>query len=242
MDARAAANKSKVAIQSDVHTYIGHVDMMFGNNKDSGFFPVGELAEAKQFRSGFAMAQTVAPTFPVLTAALSHFEYRAIESESEGAGSLAFEAVSHESANLLQISLQVGALNVHWLADASARELRLAMDEWNRAGKAAFALWLPDGAPSNCLFGTLELQSSFEPKSVLPGSREGKSPDTWDVLKAIIAIGNALQDAGAEQLGISNNREAVNILMTNHIKKVVHHMSVSMSSDFLAERASGTVH
>jgi hypothetical protein len=238
----AAGNSSVVVFRSELSHVQRAINIMYGNNKESGLFPVGELAAAKQFQSGFAMARRVAPGFPVLTATLGHFEYRAIESEAVTAGTFALEVVSHPSADLLKISLQVGGLRVHWLADESASELREAMEKWERAGKAAFALWLPDGAPCNCLFGALELSESFEAKSVMTSNRKTKTAHSSDVFKAIIETGNALQDASFEQLGISNNRELVHVLLTNRIKKNVRQTFGSSTANFLSERPTETMH
>jgi hypothetical protein len=217
--------------------------MKVEENKDCGLLLLGELTNAERFQDGVPMARALPAMFPVLSTTLGIDDYLALEAAADSVVSFKMEVVHLASATLLKVTFEVGELCVHWLADESASDLWSAIDVWCVAGKAAFAMALPEGVPFNCIFGAIEWTMPTEMKELANAQEDRMSADSWDVLTAMVEAGNQLHHTSIERRGSPNRRELVNLLLTNRIRDVIKHVPLTARTDLcVAGVVSETVH
>lgn len=129
-----------------------------------------------------------------------------------------------------------------WLSEAENAELWSAIGAWGDAGECAFAMWLPDGTPYNCLFGKVEFSLPEQGENMLAGESSATPPDVSDFMNAVVETGNRLQGESAGTLGESNQRNSVNLLVPSRIKEQMSHVSSTYSNGLGPKRSTQTIH
>ncbi|WP_321795298.1 hypothetical protein [Caballeronia sp. J97] len=212
-------------------------------DQKSGIFAVGEIAAAWHFRDGFPAARSVPADFPVLTASLEHPDYIALDASlnADSPVSFASQLVPHPSATLRQHTLRMPELHVHWLSDPNAPEIYSAMQTWSNLGKTAFGLLLPDSAPYNCVFSTLDTSMPALTGTSQSEKAQSAASRSHDLMTAMVEVGNRLKRGKAEGKGASGPHHLVTVLLTSSIAQLFGHTG-SIASAPLANLGANTLH
>ncbi|CAN7673198.1 hypothetical protein LJR034_005420 [Caballeronia sp. LjRoot34] len=117
---------------------------VFDNELEFGLCQTGAIGTAKDFAPFARSAAMLRPTTPVLTANVDLG--MVANCAGSGAGNFGLGCFQAEDCILLTMRLQVGTLQIYWLADASDPEVWKTIDSWKKGGKAGFALIQDKGA------------------------------------------------------------------------------------------------
>jgi hypothetical protein len=115
---------------------------------------IASIATAKNFAPYGKSAAKLRPSTPVLTASCE-LDLLKKYARHDRAGCFGFGCIHVDDCPLLTMRLQIGALQLYWLADPSDPEVWKTIDLWKKVGQAGFAL----AQGSNVAFFSWDMRS-----------------------------------------------------------------------------------
>ncbi|MEM5300060.1 hypothetical protein VSR82_38195 [Burkholderia sp. JPY481] len=159
---------------------------------------------------------------PILTCPLEGKDLAAIQGQRTGC-CFGYGNMQVGDASLLTIRLQLGQVQIYWLADLTDAEVWAAMDLWQKQQFVPYLLHVDNGSREhNAFFAKAEIG----PKAPIIGQfRNQISADApagmWDKLVGTAGSGWVHLQASTDIQGLSLERVLVNVLVTKRYEALV---------------------
>jgi hypothetical protein len=213
---------------------------VFDEKTKFGMCQTGAVATAKDLAPYARSAAKLRPATPVLTAMVD-LDMLMKHMTKDCAGCFGLGRFKVDDCVLLTMRLQVGTLQIYWLADASDPEVWKTIDAWKKGGMAGFALV----QERNAAFFPWEIKGPQNGVEQFRGEcGKGKA---WEFMQAsvkLIESGIVERTATTDIPGVRLEHVLVNILMTDRLAKVVKKQSLEQLAHLpeFSRPADATVH
>lgn len=187
------------------------------------FLPAGELKAVRDFARLLDDAKTLRSAAPVFVTAVDPSQFATHRS---GKGSFRMGVMEFDDVLIITVRLQMGAMQVIWLADASDVEVWRAIDSMQRTRQAGF-VFVTDGDDGEVFFVPWQLQT---PSSALDRYRREVERSQGKFLeKARELINTKAVEEGAQSVipGVPLECTRVNLLLTKRLKSALAANGVS---------------
>jgi hypothetical protein len=200
------------------------MENLFSEDSIFGVCSTGAIATAKDFAPYARSAAKLRPSTPVLTA---NFELDLLKNYARpvGAGCFGFGSIQVDDCILLTMRLQIGALQIYWLADPSDPEVWKSIDQWKKNREAGFALMQGSAAA----FFPWEIQGPQTRMTVEQFRGECGKEKAWEFMQGAVALvgsGRVHQGATTDIPGVRLEHVLVNILTTARLEEVAKKRSL----------------
>jgi hypothetical protein len=179
---------------------------------------IASIATAKDFAPYGKSAAKLRPSTPVLTSSCE-LDLLKKYARHDGAGCFGFGCIHVDDCPLLTMRLQIGALQIYWLADPSDPELWKTIDLWKKVGQAGFAL----AQGSNVAFFSWDMRSPQTGMTVEQFRGECGRNRAWEFMQCAASLagsGRIQLNATTDIPGVRLEHVLVNILMTERLERV----------------------
>jgi hypothetical protein len=198
------------------------MENVFSEGLEFALCETGAIGNAKDFAPYARSAAKMRPKTPVLTANIDLTVLKN-HTRKDGKGNFGLGAFHVGDCVVLTMRLQVGTLQIYWLADASDPEVWNTIDTWKKGGEAGFALIQGRDAA----FFQWEIAGPQE-KSVEQFRGESGKEKAWEFLEAVVNLvdsGVVHYGATTDIPGVPLEHVLVNILMTNRLMEAAKKVS-----------------
>ncbi|MGF6757361.1 hypothetical protein [Paraburkholderia sp. GAS42] len=196
---------------------------VFNKELDFGLCQTGAIGTARDFAPFARSAAKLRPTTPVLTA---NVDLGMLTNYTRmGEGSFGLGCFQADDCILLTMRLQVGALQIYWLADASDPEVWKTTDSWKKGGKAGFALIQDKGAA----FIPWDISGPQNGVEQFRGEcGKQKASQFLRAATTLAGSGRVHHQATTDIPGVPLEHVLVNVLMTDRLMEVVKKNSIEL--------------
>ncbi|RQM47135.1 hypothetical protein EHZ19_15895 [Paraburkholderia bannensis] len=183
---------------------------------------LGGLRLPRELELDNRIASKVKRDVPVLTCPLETADLAAIQSRRVGS-CFGYGSMQVGDARLLTLRLQLGGVQIYWLADLTDADVWTAMDQWQKQQFVPYVFEVDNGSRERlAAFGKAEIG----PKAPIIGQfRNQISADApagmWDSLAGTAASGLVHLQASTDIRGIPLERVLVNVLVTKRYEALV---------------------
>lgn len=192
--------------------------------QDSDFtlLSLGGLHLSSELELSSQLKGKVSKDTPILTCPMDASVLDVLQRQKSG-GSFGYGSIPVDDIRLLTIRLQLGGVQIYWLADATDADVWRAMDKWAKVGFAPHVFLTDAGRKERtAAFG----RSDVDPKAPIIGQyrslqRASAPPEMWEMMTALAASGIIQLQATSDVRGIPLEVVLVNVLVT---KRYTHHV------------------
>jgi hypothetical protein len=191
------------------------MESVFGENCDFGLCETGAIGTAKDFAPFARSAKKMRPATPVLTANVD-LDLLMNHATMDGKGNFGLGAIQAGDCVVLTMRLQVGTLQIYWLADASDSEVWKTIDAWKKGREAGFALMQGKKAA----FFPWEIAGPQSQNSIEQFRSECGKDKAWEFTQTVLKLvdsGVVHYRATTDIPGVPLEHVLVNILMTDRL-------------------------
>jgi hypothetical protein len=178
---------------------------------------VGRLEKLWTLRKGSSPATGLPGDIPVLTCPIAASDALCLESNNRQS-CFGFGRIQLDESVLMTIRLQLGAVQVYWVAEMTDPEIWAAIDMWKGVRRVPIAFKVEAGDRWRIKFCTPEITSKKLSNEQYRTLDREPSAHTWHGLASLVGSGLLQMGATSDIPGLALRRVFVNALLTERLE------------------------
>ena len=184
---------------------------------DEPMVAVGRLEKLRTLRTASSPATGLPGDIPVLTCPIAARDAQCLASNYRHA-SLGFGRIQLEEGILMTIRLQLGEIQVYWVAEMTDPEIWAAIDMWKRVRRVPIAFKVESGDQWRVKFCTPEISSGKLSNEQFRTPDREPTAHTWHGLASLAGSGLLQMGATSDIPGVGLRRVFVSALLTERLE------------------------
>lgn len=188
---------------------------------DRGIIALGSLVPLWLFKPRPEITFGLADNTPVLTCPVSESDAHHLMTRHRGS-CFSLRRIDLDDGVLITIRLQLGDVQVCWLAEATDPQLWESIELWRRAGRVPTMLSIHAGEGRQQFFGVSDMPTHTPSMDAAwYGPNNLPTRYDWDRMASLVANGSWLAESTTDIQGAPVRHVFVNVLLTKRLEQFV---------------------